>query len=213
VEDEADELQDKELVKKAKNAIKGVQLLMKSPEKEEALLNKKQDEDNKKLEEAKKKQEEDNKKLEEAKKKQEEDNKKQEEEALLKKKQDEANKKEAECQKSYYDCLGVNRNATQDNIRKAYLKLSLKFHTDKNKFGTEAFKMLNEAKDVLMDAEKKNIYDNFNDHREAKYQVRVYEQNQIKKKTKEEQKEEDKKKANWWSAFTNIGNFFKDKPK
>jgi len=47
--------------------------------------------------------------------------------------------------------------------------------------------MLNEAKNVLLDPVKKNIYDKYDDHKKAISMVRVYEQKQIKDKTKEEE--------------------------
>jgi len=62
----------------------------------------------------------------------------------------------------YYKLLGVGRSATADEIKKAYRKLAIKYHPDKNKGDTtaeEKFKQINEAYAVLSDAEKRQAYD------------------------------------------------------
>lgn len=64
--------------------------------------------------------------------------------------------------KDYYKILGVAKTATQDEIKKAYRKLAVKFHPDKNpgdKKSEEQFKEINEAYDVLGDAEKRKKYE------------------------------------------------------
>lgn len=64
--------------------------------------------------------------------------------------------------KDYYKILGVSKNATQDEIKKAYRKLALKYHPDKNQGDKEAeakFKEANEANEVLSDPEKRKRYD------------------------------------------------------
>jgi molecular chaperone DnaJ len=64
----------------------------------------------------------------------------------------------------YYDTLGVNRGAGQEEIKKAYRRLALKFHPDKNagdKSAEEKFKEVNEAYAVLSDPEKRDLYDRF----------------------------------------------------
>lgn len=64
--------------------------------------------------------------------------------------------------KDYYKVLGVNKNATQDEIKKAFRKLAVKYHPDKNKGNKEAeekFKEINEANEVLSDLEKRKKYD------------------------------------------------------
>jgi len=66
--------------------------------------------------------------------------------------------------RDYYDVLGVARNATADEIKKAYRKLAIKYHPDKNPGDKEAedqFKEAAEAYDVLSNAEKKQRYDQF----------------------------------------------------
>jgi len=63
--------------------------------------------------------------------------------------------------KDYYDILGVPHNATLDEIKKAYRKLALKYHPDRNKSKgvEEKFKEINEAYAVLSDPEKRKQYD------------------------------------------------------
>jgi molecular chaperone DnaJ len=66
--------------------------------------------------------------------------------------------------KSYYDILGVNKNASKEDIKKAYRKLALKYHPDKNPNDKEAeskFKEIGEAYGVLSDDKKKVNYDMF----------------------------------------------------
>lgn len=63
---------------------------------------------------------------------------------------------------NHYDTLGVSRNATPEEIRKAYKKLCLEFHPDKNggnDFYTEKFKEINNAYEILGDAVKRGEYD------------------------------------------------------
>lgn len=65
-------------------------------------------------------------------------------------------------QKDYYEILSVSRNATQDEIKKAYRRLARKYHPDVNKDepNTEAmFKEVNEAYEVLSDPDKRRNYD------------------------------------------------------
>lgn len=61
---------------------------------------------------------------------------------------------------SFYDTLGVPKDADQNAIKKAYRKLSMTFHPDKHGGDGEEFKKISEAYQVLSDPEKKNKYDN-----------------------------------------------------
>src|SRR5262245_45033918 len=64
--------------------------------------------------------------------------------------------------KDYYGILGVKKNASADDIRKAFRKLARKYHPDLNKgnkAAEEKFKDLSEANDVLSDPKKRKIYD------------------------------------------------------
>jgi molecular chaperone DnaJ len=66
-------------------------------------------------------------------------------------------------QRDYYEVLGVERNATQEEVKKAFRKLAFKFHPDRNKEpdAEEKFKVISEAYAVLSDAEKRQRYDAF----------------------------------------------------
>ena len=64
--------------------------------------------------------------------------------------------------KDYYEVLGVEKNATEQEIKKAYRKLAMKYHPDRNKDNKEAeekFKEASEAYEVLSDADKKAFYE------------------------------------------------------
>lgn len=65
--------------------------------------------------------------------------------------------------KDYYKILGLSKNATEDDIKKAYKKLALKYHPDKNKSpeAEEKFKEIAEAYEVLSDKKKRDVYDQF----------------------------------------------------
>jgi len=76
--------------------------------------------------------------------------------------------------KDYYKVLGVDKSATQDELKKAYRKLAQKYHPDmnqNNKESEERFKEISEAYEVLKDKDKRAKYDNlgsrYNQHRQS----------------------------------------------
>ena len=66
--------------------------------------------------------------------------------------------------RDYYEVLGCDRNASADELKKAYRKLAMQYHPDRNPDDASAsdkFKELNEAYDVLKDEQKRAAYDRF----------------------------------------------------
>ena len=66
--------------------------------------------------------------------------------------------------RDYYDVLGVSKTASADEIKKAYRRLAMKFHPDRNKDDTDAeakFKEVKEAYEVLQSTDKRAAYDRF----------------------------------------------------
>src|SRR5512145_3010481 len=66
--------------------------------------------------------------------------------------------------RDYYEVLGVNRDASDEDIKKAYRKLAMKWHPDRNPDNPKAeerFKEAKEAYEILTDAQKRPIYDQF----------------------------------------------------
>lgn len=76
--------------------------------------------------------------------------------------------------KDYYQILEINRNVTQEEIKKSYRRLALRYHPDRNQGGKEAedrFKEIGEAYAVLGDQEKRGVYDQFG-HRQFRQSYR-----------------------------------------
>ena len=70
----------------------------------------------------------------------------------------------ATTKRDYYEVLAVTRSASEEEVKRAYRKLAVKFHPDKNPndpHAEEKFKELGEAYDVLIDADKRAAYDRF----------------------------------------------------
>ncbi|EQD40716.1 heat shock protein, partial [mine drainage metagenome] len=65
--------------------------------------------------------------------------------------------------KDYYSALGVNKTASQDDIKKAFRQLAMKYHPDSTKedkkVAEEKFKEISEAYEVLSDPDKRRMYD------------------------------------------------------
>lgn len=65
--------------------------------------------------------------------------------------------------KDYYNILGVNKNASKDEIKRAYRRLAHQYHPDKNSGDDKKFKEINEAYQVLGNDQKRQQYDQFGD--------------------------------------------------
>ena len=66
--------------------------------------------------------------------------------------------------RDYYEILGVNKGASDADLKKAYRRLAMKFHPDRNSDDANAeekFKEANEAYEVLSDAQKRGVYDQY----------------------------------------------------
>ena len=79
--------------------------------------------------------------------------------------------------KDYYKSLGLSRGASEEDIKKAYKKMALKFHPDKNKTpgAEEKFKEIAEAYEVLSDPKKRQVFDQYGEEGlKGMYDVKVY---------------------------------------
>lgn len=108
--------------------------------------------------------------------------------------------------KNHYEVLGLEPNASADDIKKAYRKLSLKFHPDKNQgddYFASMFRQINEAFSVLSDTEKRRSYDQLRVR--ASEAERVAEA--LKKKERELAEREQRLRANqtnWRKSFDEV---------
>ncbi|MYI85231.1 MAG: DnaJ domain-containing protein [Dehalococcoidia bacterium] len=66
-------------------------------------------------------------------------------------------------QRDFYEVLGIARNASADDIKRAYRKLAMEYHPDRNSSAdaAERFKEINRAYEVLSDGDKRSAYDRF----------------------------------------------------
>ena len=83
--------------------------------------------------------------------------------------------------KNYYNLLNIKKDATAEEIKRAYKKQAIQFHPDKNhsKMAEECFKKISEAYQCLSDPEKKNFYDKYGneeEYRQRYYQAHHYEE-------------------------------------
>lgn len=100
--------------------------------------------------------------------------------------------------KSHYEILGLNPDASAEEIKKAYRKLSLKFHPDRNEgdnYFASMFRQVNEAYSVLSDAEKRRSYDGM--------RIRASEAERIAEALKSKERELDRREQQLREQFIN----------
>jgi DnaJ family protein B protein 12 len=116
-------------------------------------------------------------KIKEIREKEKEEEKKEENGENPKNEEDEACEKIIN-NKDYYDILGITKETSNDDIKKAYKKLAIKFHPDKNKSpkAEEAFKKIATAYQTLTDPKKRELFDKYGS--EEEYREKVYQERQ-----------------------------------
>ena len=78
--------------------------------------------------------------------------------------------------RDYYDVLGVSKTASAEEMKKAYRRLAMKYHPDRNKDDADSedkFKEAKEAWEVLSDSEKRAAYDRFGHAGEPVFKIRI----------------------------------------
>ena len=93
--------------------------------------------------------------------------------------------------KNYYQILGIEPNASKEDVRKAYKMYATKFHPDKqdgDKFFEERFKEIKEAYDLLIDDVKRAQYDQQNNFKSQNYSNNNYEQINSQHRTSEKER-------------------------
>jgi molecular chaperone DnaJ len=69
----------------------------------------------------------------------------------------------ATTKRDYYEVLGISKNSTQEEIKRAFRRLAMQYHPDRNKAADaeQKFKEINEAYEVLSDEKRRHTYDQY----------------------------------------------------